>query len=179
VADTASITLHSSWRHLVLSGLGAAATAALGTWAVVAAGFGPVPGGCFVIGWLFVAVVVFDVPMASTFTADHVERRMLLRRQRLAWRPGDQLTRARPSLLRFDRTLQHGGLVLRRGVRRYLLVDRVESADEFDRLVEVVEVPGRDGEGVGASILPRPAAGVPPTWLYRRRHWRPDPGSNR
>ena len=51
------------------------------------------------------------------------------------------------------------------------LFDRLESADEFDSLVRIVEAGDAD---VRPSMLPRPGDKVPPTWLYRRAHWRPE-----
>jgi hypothetical protein len=178
-AESSSITLHSSWRHLLASSLGAGLIAVGGTYGVVAAGFTGISTVLFVLGWGAVAIVLFDVPVASTFTATGVERRMVLRRQLLVWREGDELTRARPSLLRLDRSLQHGGLVLRRGKRRYLLVDRAENAAEFDVLVRLIETPGEGCVALESSMLPRPAETTPPTWLYRRRRWRPDAAPDR
>lgn len=178
-AAPSSITLHSSWRHLVATGLGAGIVALGGTYAVAAAGLRPVPMLLFAAGWGLVAVVFLDVPVASTFSANGVERRMMLRRHHLEWRDGDELTRTRPSVVRLDRSLQHGGLVLSRGKRRYLLVDRSESADEFDELERLLETSGQPCAVLELSRLARPSESVPPTWLYRRGAWRPDAGSGR
>ena len=150
-----------------------------GSVAVVASGSEPVPILILAVGWSMVLAVAFDVPVATTFTARWVERRMVLRRHRMEWGADDRLTRVRPSVLRFERTIQHGGLVLRRGRRRYLLVDRTESTSEFDELVDILESGSSMSAHVGASMLPRPSDRVPPTWLYRRRHWRPHPGPDR
>ncbi|MFZ8998922.1 MAG: hypothetical protein ACO225_15080 [Ilumatobacteraceae bacterium] len=174
-----SVTLHSTWRHVVGSFLGAGVVASAGSGAVAAVGSRPVPVVLAVAGWVALLAVAVDVPIATRFSERWVERRMLLRRQRSEWRADDRLTRVRPSVLRFERTLQHGGLVLRRGRRRYLLVDRSESAAEFDALVEVLESGPSPVVHLGASMLPRPSDRVPPTWLYRRRRWRPHPGVDR
>lgn len=178
-ADRPSITLHSTWRFLVASSLGAGLVALAGTVGVVAAGFNPVSTVLLVIGWSFVAVVVFDLPVASTFSAHGVQRRMLLRRQFLAWEPGDALTRSRPSIVRHEARLRQGGLVLRRGRRRYLLVDKAESSDEFAALLDLVDAPGAPGAAVDLSPLPAPPNTATPTWLYRRRRWRPEDAPGR
>lgn len=173
-----SVTLHSSWRGILLGSFGAAVLAAAGTYGVVAAGFRLIPTTLFVIGWVFVMTMVFDYPIASEFTAEGVERKMMLRRHHLDWSSVDQLTRTRPTFIKIDRRLEHGALAAKRGRRRYLLVDRLEGADEFDRVVSIVE----DGGGavhLGLSMLPRPGEKVPPTWLYRRRAWRPDHAEQR
>lgn len=151
----------------------------VGVLAVVSAGPGVVPLIVLLIGVGALGVVLLDVPVAATFSADGVERRMMLRRHRVRWGDDDQLTRTRPTLLRAERSLQHGGLVLRRGRRRYLLVDRSESAAEFDALVAVLDGPGGPPGGLGVAMLPRPGERIPPTWLYRRRRWRPDAGPER
>ncbi len=174
-----SLTLHSSWRGIVLGSCGAAAVAAAGTYGVAAAGFRIIPTVLFIAGWLFVITMLFDFPIATEITADGVERRMMLRRHHLSWDRVEQLTRTRPTMIRVDRRLEHGALAAKRGRRRYLLVDRLESAAEYDRMVEVIEGGGSAGDHVGASLLPRPGEKVPPTWLYRRAAWRPDAGDSR
>ena len=178
-ASEREITIHSSWRGLIFSTLGAAIVAAAGTFGVIAAGFRVVPGTLFVVGWLFVLIVALDYPVASRFTAEGVERRMMLRRQWFPWERVDQLTRTRPSFVKLDRRIEHGGLTVKIGRKRYLLVDRLESGDEFDAMVRIVEVPGTAGDEVGASMLPRPGDKVPPTWMYRRRRWRPEWATDR
>lgn len=172
------ITLHTTWRHLVASSFGAVLVAAGGLAAVAAVGFTVPATVLLVLGCGLLAVVLFDVPVASVFDAHGVERHTLLRRHRLHWQPGDVLTRARPSLVRGEERLRQGGLVLRRGRRRYLLVDKAESPDEFGRLLRVVDVAGAPGAEVHVSA-PSPPEGAPPTWLYRRRVWRPDDAPGR
>lgn len=169
-----SVTVHSSWRGIILGSLGAGIVGAAGTIAVSQVGFGPVPTVLFGVGWVLVLAMVLDYPIASTFTSGGVTRRMMLRRQHFRWADDHLLTRTRPTLIRVDRRLEHGALALVKGRRRYLLVDRLESAAEFDGLVDIVEA---DGDASGASMLPRPGDKVPPTWLYRRSHWRPEPGT--
>lgn len=172
------ITLHTTWRHLLAGAAGAGLVAAGGTYGVVTAGVNLVTAFLFLLGWGLVAVLVLDVPVASTFSSEGVQRRMLLRRQFLRWQPGDALTRARPSFVRSEERLRQGGLVLRRGKRRYLLVDKAESADEFATLLRVVDVEGEPGAELHLAV-PDPPDDAPPTWLYRRRAWRPDGAPDR
>lgn len=172
------ITIHSTWRHLVASSLGAVLVAAGGVYGVAVSGFGLLATALLVVGGGLLVVVLWDVPVASTFDAEGVRRHMLLRRQLLRWEPGDVLTRSRPSLVRGEERLRQGGLVLRRGRRRYLLVDKSESPDEFERLLRAVDVEGMPGAEIRLSA-PSPPSGAPPTWLYRRRVWRPDDAPGR
>lgn len=172
------ITLHTTWRYLLGGAVGAGLVAAGGTYGVVAAGFNVITTVLFLLGWGLVAIVVFDLPIASTFSPDGVQRRMLLRRQFLSWRPDDVLVRTRPSFVRNEERLRQGGLVLERGRRRYLLVDKAESADEYGALLRVIDVDGTPGSEVLFEV-PSPPDGAPPTWLYRRRSWRPDDSSGR
>jgi hypothetical protein len=174
-----SITIHSSWRGVVGGFFGAGVIALGGTYGVVAAGFRSFPVIVLVIGWGLVAVMALDFPVASTFSSEAVERRMVLRRQRFGWRPDDRLSRTAPKIILGERRLEHGGLTLIRGKRRYLLVDRPESGAEYDELVRVLEAPGAAGAQLGASRLPRPADSLPPSWLYRRARWRPDTSGDR
>jgi hypothetical protein len=178
-AEHRSVTVHSTWRFLVSSTIGAFVVAAMGVAAIAAGGPNPVSIVLLVAGCAFVAVVAFDLPVASTFDAQGVRRHTLLRRQFLAWRAGDRLTRTRPSLVHHEDRLRQGGLVLRRGRRRYLLVDKPESEDEFAAILDVVDVAGTPGADVDVSQLPAPPSATSPTWLYRRRKWRPDGATGR
>lgn len=172
----ASITIHSTWRGIILGGLGAGLLAAAGTWGVSQVGFRLIPGTLFVVGWILLLTMAFDYPIASRFTSEGVTRHMALRRQHFEWDDDHQISRTRPKLIRVDRRLEHGSLSLVKGRRRYLLVDRLESADEFDQMVDIVEAGESD---MSPSMLPRPADGVAPTWLYRRAHWRPASATRR
>ena len=174
-----SITIHSSWRGVIGGYFGAGVIALGGTYGVLSAGLRWFPGIVFVVGWGLMAVMAFDFPVASSFSGSAVERRMTLRRQRLDWRPDDRLSRTAPKIMLGERRLEHGGLTLLRGKRRYLLVDRPESGAEYDEMVEIVEAAGSAGAELGACRLPRPADSLPPSWLYRRARWRPDTGRGR
>lgn len=169
------VTLHSSWRGLISSVGGAVAVLGLGVLAVARGGWSPVSAVVVIVGLALAAVATLDYPVASTFDADGVTRRMMLRRQRMPWSSIDRLTRTRPGTVQSLRKLAHGGLVAVRGRRRYLLVDQCESLDEFRR-VESVAV--RDGDG-RADVVPHPPDTMPPTWLHRRAKWAPTSHSGR
>ncbi len=164
-----SITLHSSWRGLLTSLLGSSVVLGLGLLALAANGTSPVGVVVAALGALLVLGVLADYPVASTFDVEGVTRRAVIRRHRIAWSSVRQLTRTRPSLLALRKKAVEGGLTAVVGRRRYLLTDVAESADEHDRLVDLL-----DDVGLGLDTLRRPAEDVPPTWLYRRRSWRPD-----
>lgn len=166
--DTGSITLHSSWRGITLSMVGALAVFLVGSIAVGANGFTPIPTVILVLGTVMVCAVVFDYPVASTFGRDDVVRRAMLRTHRIRWDRVDQLTRARPSLTSGLRQLKPGGLTAKVGRRRYLLVDQCESEAEFDELSELL-----DARFVELAIdeMIVPPAGIDPTWTYRRKRW--------
>jgi len=167
MSEPAAVTIHSSWRGLVFGAIGAAIIAGLGVLAVVRSDGAGGPLVLLGVGMLLIGVVVFDLPVSSTFDADGVTRRALLRRHRLAWTAVDQLTRARPSMIRVRR-LKPGGLVARVGRRRYLLVDQCESVAEYE---EVERVLGAAAELLRFDDLLIPPADAEPTWLYRRKRW--------
>ena len=141
-----------------------------GVLAVSRGGWNLIPTVVFLIGVALVAVMLFDYPAASAFSERGVTRRMMLRRQRIDWAAMSQLSRTRPGLTAGWRKVQHGGLVAVVGRRRYLLVDRCESLDEFDRLESVVG--GRARELL--DEVPRPSEAADPTWLYRSAKWAPE-----
>ena len=164
-----TITLHSTWRGFIANLAGALAVLIGGAFAVGVSGWNLMATSALVIGIALTIIVTFDYPLASTFSTDGVRRRMVLRRPLLEWDAVGQLTRTRPGVTSNMRGLTHGGLVARVGRRRYLLLDRCESLDEFEALelllVEAAEL---------IDTVPRPIASVPPTWLYRRAKWAPE-----
>jgi hypothetical protein len=99
-----------------------------------------------------------------------VQRRMILRRQRLPWTRITAISRGRPSLSARRRDLAPGPLVALVGRRRYLLVDQSESLHEYEDLLVVLRAAGRHDDI--EALLP-PADGRVPTWTYRRRRWHP------
>jgi hypothetical protein len=172
---TESVTLHTSWRGIVTSAAGAFIVLLAGVLVVAAAGFRVLPTLVLVAGVAATLIVLFDYPIAVTFDADGLTRRTLLRRQRIRWSAIDQLSRSRPSFVAGIRNLAHGGLVAVVGRRRYMLVDRCESPDEFAELERILDP-------IDDSILervPRPHPAATPTWLYRRARWAPEQPSDR
>lgn len=164
------VSLHSSWRGLVAAYLGAALVLGCGVLALIAVGPTVISVAFTVLGSALMLGVLLDVPIASRFAPAGIERRALLRHSTLSWDRVSSLTRTRPTLQLSARRLGLGGLVAVAGRRRYLLVDRVEAATEFDAVVDLVErvAPGCDVDG-----LLRPGPEVPPTWISRRSRWRP------
>ncbi len=186
----AAVTLFSAWRGMVLAHVTPLILLAIGTMAIVDAGANPISVSVVLAGVALAAVSLFDFPLRATLGPDGIERRCPLRRQVLPWSRITDLRRAPGPRLRraaapppvegrtggpvqgrgsgaHARTRQiPGGLVAACGRRRYLLVDRVEGADEYDSVVSGVAAwaPGVDVHAV------RPPADAPPTWLYRRRH---------
>lgn len=123
-----------------------------------------------VFGAILLAIALFDYPIASVFDGTGVTRRPVLRRHRFDWSDVDQLTRVRPGIAAAARSLKPGGLALKVGRRRYLLVDQCESGDEFEQLVALLE---REDLEIGVDELIIPPADVEPTFIYRRRRWSP------
>lgn len=163
-----SITIHSSWRGIVSSFVGSGAILAAGVTSVVltSAALGSVI--LLVVGVIMLAIALFDYPIASVFDVTGVTRRPVLRRHRFAWTDIDQLTRVRPGIAAAARSLKPGGLALKVGRRRYLLVDQCESRDEFEQLVALLEPAGLE---IGVDELIIPPAEIEPTFIYRRRRW--------
>lgn len=165
---SASVTLHSSWRGILWSVLGAGAVFAAGLASVILTGAATASLILFVVGAVLLAVVLFDYPVAAEFDADGVTRRPLLRRHRIEWIRVVQLTRTRPGIAAAARNLKPGGLAVKVGRRRYLLVDQCESILEYDDLVELLS---ESDDQLGLDELIIPPVGVEPTFTYRRRKW--------
>ena len=170
-ADSAEdrIVLHSSWTGIILAVVGAALLVAVAVIAWVGAGATVLTIVVTVLAAIAVPVVAFDLPIASSFTASGVTRHTPLRHHRLAWSDVARLKRVRVGIHR-TRQGRQGGLIANRGHRNYTLVDRVESDLEFDDLRAIL---GPQAERLGLTDELRPPEGRPPTWLYRRAHWRP------
>jgi hypothetical protein len=172
-----ALTLHSSWRMVIGGYVGPVALLAVVVFASVQRGFGPVAivmGGVAVV---LLAILLLDVPVATRFDPQGVERRMPLRHQRFAWTDIRQFTRASGRFVSTARwssdrevRLNRGGLVAVIGRRRYLLVDQPESRAEFGRLQELLERVAP--ELTDDSLMPPSDAS--PTYLYRRKQWRTD-----
>lgn len=163
------VTLHSSWTGIVMASLGVVIliAVAIGVLSQVTNIVGVVIAALAAIGAI---VVLFDMPIASTFDADGVERRTPLRRHRLEWSEVEEVQRGRRSLRRpgGDRST---GLVAIRGIRHTLLVDRTEGRREYEDLEAAI------GEPTFSDVfldVGAPPDNRTPTWMYRRRKWRPE-----
>lgn len=165
-----SVTLHSSWRGVIASAAGSAVVLLAGIFVVAGAGWRLIPIATLLFGIVFMAIVLLDYPIASSFDDEGVTRRMALRRHRLSWDRVEKLSRTRPGLVSGFRKLAYGGLVAVVGRRRYLLTDRCESLEEYEAVQHVL---GDCANDVMATT-PEPPAGMVPTWWYRRPKWAPD-----
>jgi hypothetical protein len=123
------------------------------------------PLGILVIGGLLLGVVLYDYPMWVVFTPAGIERRCLLRTERIRWERVAGLVR--PAYKGRFRSLVRTstGLAAEVGRRRYLLTDRMESRAEYEALLRALGAWSR-GTPVEASM---PPDDWPPTWLYKRR----------
>lgn len=169
MSDADQITIHSSWRGVLTSFLGAGLLTLVGAIAVSSNGWRLLPAAILVGGMVLLVGAIFDYPIAATFDRCGVTRRSLVRRHRIEWDDVDQLTRTRPGIFTLRRKVVQGGLTAALGRRRYLLTDAVESLNEHEVLARVLEQ-----HDLEFDRLLRPPDDVPPTWLYRRRKWRPD-----
>lgn len=163
------VTLHSSWTGIVMASLGVVIllAVAIGVLTQAVNIVGVVIAGLAFVG---AVVVLFDMPIASTFDADGVERHTPLRRHRLAWSDIEEVQRARRSLRRpgGDRST---GLVAIRGIRHTLLVDRTEGRREYEDLEAAIGEPTFSDVFLDVGAPPENRT---PTWMYRRRKWRPE-----
>jgi hypothetical protein len=168
------LVLYASWRGLAAAVTTPVVLIALGA-AGLAGGSAPVAATLAIVGTVLGTIVLFDYPRRCVFDTEGVERVCFLRRQRLSWKRLVAIERARPSTVAQARNLRpfghagepvvSGGLVARGpGRRRWLLTDRVESRQEYDRLAGHL-----DSEQTPTVLrAPRPHAEAPPTDLYRR-----------
>jgi hypothetical protein len=173
------VLIHSSWRGIIAAYLSMLVLVIAAVVAVSGAGLNVATGILVLIALVVCAIVVFDYPIATSFGPDGVERRCLLRRERLSWDRIEALTRTSDSTglapgegSRWKVSRRPGGLVAVIGRRRYLLVNQCESQDECrtlrDGLYEWTDDP--------IWVAGLPEDDQPPTWLYRRRHHRPPTG---
>lgn len=165
-----SVTLHSSWRGIIFSIVGALLLAAVAVALLIGNGIGWVTVVFGLAGVGAVLVVLFDLPIATELTAEGLTRRALLRRHHIPWRDVTRIARLRVGVLRTRHQGVSGGLVADVAGRKYTLVDTVESPHEFDRFRALL---GPElAERLGVVNDRRPPDGVPPTWLYRRSRWK-------
>jgi hypothetical protein len=166
-----SVTLHSSWKSLVLSFGGALFVFGVGLGTTINSGGAAIAIIILVLGSVFLASVLFDSPVASTFTTDGVQRRPLLRRHFIPWDRVGQITRTRPVIAGALKGLTPGGMAAKVGRRRYLLVDQCEALREFQELVELLD---DRYVTLGIDEMVQPPEAIDPTWTYRRKRWLPD-----
>ena len=150
---------------------GVAILVALAAFSALTGGSGIVTVSLAVVAALSVGVVLLDMPISSSFDADGVTRRALLRHQRLAWDNVDRLSRSRKGMFRSSKMAPTGGLIAVRQRRNYTLVDRMEGHAEFVQLRASV---GEAGERLGLGRIAEPPIDQAPTWLHRSAKWAPD-----
>jgi len=165
-----SITLHSSWRGIGLAYGGAATLMVLVLVAVVGEASTVVSIGVGLAAVSAMLVVLLDLPIATTFTAEGVLRRAVLRKHRISWDRIRRVSRFRKGLLSFVGG-GPGGLVAEVGLARQLLVDVCESQVEFDEIRRILGT--ERAIALGFTDETRPPDGTKPTWLHRRDRWRP------
>ena len=170
-ADRPSTVLHSSLTGIGFSFLGVVILVLLAAFSALTGGSGAVTVSLSVVAALGAGVVLFDMPISSSFDADGVTRRALLRRQRLAWDDVDRLSRSRKGMFRSSKMAPTGGLIAVRERRNYTLVDRMEGHAEFVQLRASV---GEAGERLGLGRIAEPPIDQAPTWLHRSAKWAPD-----
>ncbi len=174
--DGPSVTLHSTWTGIVMSYVGAALFVAFAVGLLAVSEVNVVTVGLLVTSVAFAAVALFDLPLAAEFRRDGVVRRTALRHQFIDWDRVTRLRRLRVGLLRTRRDGRGGGLVAAINGRKYVLVDTMESAIEFDELRRVL-VEWADALGLNGQM--RPPDGRSPTWLYRKDRWKPESARTR
>lgn len=167
------LVLHSTWRSLVTGFISPAILVGIGvvSWLVTdrfAVGALVLIG----LGSAVMAVAVFDMPRNTVVDADGITRRCLLRHQHLDWDRVSAIVRAPGTLFGGPRNEQArkisrslGGLTAMVGRRRYLLVDQVESTDEYATLCAVIA----DHASAVAVRASAPPTDAPPTWTYHQR----------
>lgn len=175
-SDSPSITLHSTWMGIAMSYLGAVLFVAFAAGLVVFSEVNLITIGLLVTSLVFAAVALFDLPIASEFRHDGVVRRTALRHQFIDWERVTRLRRLRVGILRTRRDGRGGGLVAAINRRKYMLVDTMESAVEFDELCRVL---GEWADALGLRETMRPPDGRSPTWLYRKDRWKPESARTR
>lgn len=177
------VVVHTSWRGRLVQAVASIVLVGVGIIGFSAAGeFRWVPAAFVTIGVIVFVIQLIDFPLVTVFDEQGIERRCLLRRNRLAWddvetvaRPGRATSRGSAAFRRLtggDSTPTSSmGLVAEVGEkrRRHLLTDRIESQAEFDELARVMH------EWAPMTMrASRPAEGVSPSFLYKRRRGTPD-----
>ena len=158
---TPYVRLYSSWRGVVFAFLTPALLLGVAALAVLADGFSPVADVIIVLGVGMLAIGLLDFPLYTTLAPSGITRRTLLRAHSIPWTSIAALNRARGG----RRKRRAGPLVAAIGRRRYLLVDQVESPDEYEAIRKLC-----DSDAIPVPLVAiEPAPGTPPTWLYHRK----------
>ena len=168
--------LHSTWTGILMSYVGAAIFVGFSLVLVWDVGANLITIGLLAMSLIFTFIALFDLPFAAEFRADGVVRRTALRHQFIDWDRVNRLRRLRVGVIKTKNSGRGGGLIADIKGRKYVLVDTMESAIEFDELRRVL------GEWAGALGLgddQRPPDGRSPTWLYRQDRWKPESAKSR
>lgn len=187
----APVVLHSTWTGLVASVFTPGLLIAIGMAALTTNGARPVPVALVAIGVLLGATAALRLPRSTRLDEAGITQVCLLARRQLTWaqvtaiartppRAAERLRRARdarqfapegPGPDPHDpaadiSTARSGGLIaITSRRRRWLLADQIESQREYDAIAALL----RHVTDAPALRASRPAPGVPPTDLYRRR----------
>jgi len=168
MVEQASVRLYSSWRGILGGLFGAVAVAVLGL-VGVGDGGGWLSVSVAIFGAVLLAVMLFDFPLSSLFHSAGITRKMVLRRQLLAWDRIDRLERSGRAGRRSGKTAAStsgtGGVVARLGRRRYLVCNQVEGAEEFEQIRQLLQ---ENAPGLANDLGPSGEHRVP-TSLYRQR----------
>jgi hypothetical protein len=168
--EPAPTVLHSSFTGIALSLAGVGLLLALAAFAIASGGSTIVALALAMAAVISAAVILFDMPISSSFDADGVTRRAMIWHQRLQWDDVDRLSRVRKGMFRSSKAAPTGGLIAVRGRRHYTLVDQMEGRAEHAALRHSL---GEAGERLGIDRIAQPALDQPPTWLHRRAKWAP------
>jgi hypothetical protein len=171
-----SLMLHSTWTGIVMSFFGAGVFLAFSIVLVWDVGANMITIGLLIASVILGVVAAVDLPIAAEFRSDGVVRRTAVRHQFIDWDRVNRMRRLRVGVWRTRRDGRGGGLIADIKGRKYVLVDTMESAIEFDDLRRVM---GEWADALGLGDDLRPPDGRSPTWLYRRDHWKPDSARSR
>jgi hypothetical protein len=165
------VVLRSSIRGILNAFLSPAVLLALATWVLLTGRPSWFTWFVGLLGAVLAVISIVDFPLRTAFGPEGVTRLCAARRHHLDWSEVVAIERAMgPRSLLPTRQGERrsftrpGGLVARVGRRRYLLVDRVEGAAEYDALADAV----KRWDDVVVVRASRPPADTPPTTLYRR-----------
>jgi len=173
VNEPGPLVLHSTWRGMLANLSAPVILIGVATIAMVRGdGFSVGATIVLVLGLILAYVALFDLPVQCRFASDGIERRCLLRRHRIDWDSVIALRRASGSVVRGHRleganrlSVGMGGLAATVGRHRYMLVNHVESRDEYTELSSAL---ASWAPTVPIAAAPPPES-APPTWLYHRR----------